>query len=719
MDATLMPALITNPVLIFFIVLVIILCAPLLLNYIRVPHIVGLVVAGVAVGPYGCNLLARDSSFEIFGQVGLLYLMFLAGLEIDMFHFRLNLRRGVVFGVLTFLLPVAVGFVASVHLFGVSWVVSLLLASMYASHTLISYPVVARLGITKSPAVLMAIVGTIVAVIGSLLVLATAVGIHRTGEFAAVDTLWMLGRLGIYCMVLLYVYPRVTSWFFRKYNDTVTQYIYVLAMVFLASWLAQVIGLEAVLGAFFAGLLLNRFVPAVSPLMSRIEFVGNALFIPYFLIGVGMMVDVRVVAQGGTIVVAVYMLAIALATKWLAAYATQKLFGMRAEERQVMFGLTTAHTAVALAVVTTGYNMLMPDGSHMLSTTMLNGTVLMILVSCAAAPIITAAAATRVKLRMLTENAAEGRGRRHRRPMSTLIPVSNPVTASSLIDLAIMMKRRTTDQSLLALHVQGDDSPQSRAIGENVLKLAGETAAAVGVTMQTVKRFDLNTVAGIVNTMKERGSSDVIIGMHLRSGIVTDSYLGNKIESLLREQHKMVTISRCYIPFSTITRLVVAVPEKAEFETGFEDWVIRVATLASHIGCKAVFHCTEVTRPLIRGVIHNENIDVTQEYSEFADWNDFALLANTLLDDDLLVVICARHTSLSFDPAMDNLPSLLGRYFNHTNLLMIYPEQFGESPQLVSFSDPLTSDINSSTSIVTLRLRLWARRLRRRFGHRR
>ncbi len=701
------PALISNPVLIFFIVLVIILFAPILFNMIRVPHIVGLIVAGVVVGPYGFNLLERDSSFEIFGQVGLLYLMFLAGLEIDMYHLRRNMKRGVVFGLFTFLVPMVMGTLASVYLLHIDWVVALLMASMYASHTLISYPVVARFGIMKSPSVLIAIVGTIVAVIGALLVLATAVEMHETGSFSIVDLLWILMKLALYCIVLLYLYPRITRWFFKKYSDNVTQFVFVLAMVFLASWLAQIIGLEAVLGAFYAGLLLNRFVPNVSPLMSSIGFVGNALFIPYFLIGVGMMVDVSVIIQSETILVAANMLAVALVSKWLAAYMAQKAFKMEPCDRQVMFGLTTAHTAVALAVVTIGYNLVLPDGTRMLDTTVLNGTVVMILVTCAIAPIATSGAAAKVKLRMMSESQ-EASEKPRRESMNTLIPVSNPVTAASLVDLALMMKRKVTPETLYALHVRNDNSRSSKAIGENALKIAGNTAAAANKQLQTIERYDLNTVAGIVNVMKERNISDVILGLHFRNNIVTDSYLGGMIETLLRDTNKMVIISRCFIPVNTITRLVVAVPERAEYETGFESWVIRVATLASRIGCVIKFECPNDMRPLIRGVIHNENIDVAQEYEEFVEWNDFALLAYKLQDDDLLVVVGARHTSLSFNSVMDDLPGLLGRYFAHTNLMMIYPEQFGESPRLVSFSDPLTSDINSSTSIFTRQFRALA-----------
>ena len=703
-------ALVSNPVLIFFIVLAIILLAPLILNRFKIPHVIGLIVAGLAVGPYGLHLLDRDSSFEIFGQVGLLYLMFLAGLEIDMFHLKQNVRRGLVFGLLTFFVPLLLGAVISVWLLRFDWLTSMLLASMYASHTLISYPVVARFGITKSQSVLTAIVGTIVAVIGALLVLAITVNATETGSLNLGIFLKLIFRLTLYFLCILYVYPRLTRWFFKTYNDPVLQFVYVLALVFLAAWLAQVIGLEAVLGAFFAGLVLNRFIPNVSPLMVRIEFVGNALFIPYFLIGVGMMINIHVIGQLPALEIASVMLVIALFGKWFAAWITQRIFKFNSADRGVLFGLTTAHTAVALAVVTIGYNIILPNGQRMLDENVLNGTILMILITCAIAPVVTASAAAKVKLSMLheeldseSEKSSSSKIKRTLPRRRTLIPVSNPVTAQSLMELAMMMKRSTTNDSVFALHVRNDNSPSAKAIGENALKIVGETAAAVNVELKTIERFDMNTVTGILNTIAERNIHDVVLGMHFKTNVV-DSYFGNIIESLLQGTNKMVIINRCYTPLNTINRIVVAVPQKAEYETGFVAWVVRVATLAHNNSAMLEFRCAPETAPMIRGVIHNEKINVRYSFSDFTDWDDFSLLANEVLDDQLLIVVSARHTSLSFNNAMDGVPGFLSKYFGHNNLIIIYPEQFGESPNLVSFTDPLTAEINSTAMVNRLQI---------------
>ncbi len=701
--------LVTNPVLIFFIVLVIILFAPLILNRFKIPHIIGMIVAGIVVGPYGFNVLARDTSFEIFGQVGLLYLMFLAGIEIDMYHLKLNLRRGMVFGILTFVIPMVLGTIASVELLHMDWVTSVLLASMYASHTLISYPVVARFGITKSPAVLIAIVGTIIAVIGALLVLAAAVNIHQTGEFSLTDLLRLLIELSIYCVVILYLYPRITRWFFKNFSDRVTQYIYVMAMVFLAAWFAQIIELEAVLGAFFAGLVMNRYVPNTSPLMGRIEFVGNAVFIPYFLIGVGMMINVKVITNINTIFVALNMIAVAIVSKWISAWIAQKIYRMEPVDRKIMFGLTTAHTAVALAVVTIGYNMVMPDGHRMMDETILNGTVLMILVTCAIAPMVTSPAAAKIKIKML-EEATEEKTPRKQKVINTLIPVANPITAQSLVDLALMMRNATGRSNIYALHVRNDNTTGSRAVGRNSLDLAEQAASSVDTKLTTIERYDLNTVAGVLNTIEERDITEVILGMHRKSTVI-DSFFGSKIDQLLKSTNRMMIITRCFIPLNTVMRIVVSVPPKAQYETGFRRWVMCIGNLGREIGCKVIFCCHPEVKPLIRGVLHKERYTIRDEYRDVEEWEDFVLLANRIQEDDLFIVVSARRTSVSFSPDMDAMPSFLQKYFSRNNMIVLYPEQFGEEVALTTFVDPLSTDMNTAPSELWTRILNWYRQL--------
>ncbi len=706
--------LITQPVPIFLTVMAIILLTPLLLGRLKIPQVIGLILAGVAVGPHGFNLLARDMSFEVFGQVGILYLMFLAGLEIDMYHLKKNLRKGLCFGFLTFLIPLLLGAAVAAVWLGLRPLTALLLASMFSAHTLIAYPIVSRFGLTKAPSVVIAIAGTIVTVLGSLIVLAGVLGMERYGTISSL--LPLLGCLALFCIGLIYSYPRITRWFFKRYNDGIAQFVYVLTMVFLAAAIAVWIGLEGVFGAFFAGLVLNRYIPQRSPLMSRLEFTGNAIFIPYFLIGVGMMINVRVLTAGvETVYIAAVMSAVAMATKWLAAFATQKLFKMEAVDRSMMYQLSNAHTAVALAVVTIGYEM------NLFNVEILNATVVMILVTCSVSSLGTERAATRMKLRMLEQMTADTQEPEQNSVSRTLITISNPITAPSLVELALLMRRpgQTGRDNLFGLHVRSDNSASSRAIGRNSLDVAEAAAASVDASISVIERFDLNVITGIVNTISERDISEVIIGLHRRARLI-DSFFGDKIESLLRQTNRMVVIVRSFIPVNTVTRIVVAVPRRARFETGFRRWVDALACLTRQVGCRIIFKCDEETWPWINTVIKRGRYGIRAEHDLMSSYDDFVVQANDVLDDDLFVVVSGRRSSISWSSEMDEIPAFLQRYFDRNNLIVLYPGQYDDD-QPMTMADMLSTDIVASPSpIIMAAISAWRSliTLRRRITHR-
>lgn len=693
-------AMVTQPVAIFLIVLIIILSAPLILNRLRIPHIIGMIVAGVAVGPYGFKILENDSSFAIFGQVGLLYLMFLAGLEIDMFHLKLNLKRGLLFGFLTFIVPLLMGIASSYYLLRLDILTSMLLGTMYASHTLIAYPVATRFGITRSPAVLISIVGTIIAVIGALLALAATVSVKREGTLDTAAFFKLLGLLLGYSLIVLYSYPRITRIFFKIVSDKVNQYVFILALVFLAAWGAQVIGLEPVLGAFLAGLVLNRYVPAGSSLMSSIEFVGNALFIPYFLISVGMMINLRVVFNLSTLSVAGVMLGVALASKWIPALIVQKVNGFSSASRGVMFGLTTAHTAVALAVVTLGMNMGMMDDR------VFNSTMVVILVSCALAPIFTSSSAARLKVEMAESDDGSGDNltrmiRRH----NILVSLGNPIISQQLIDLAALLRSEQGTYSIYGLHVRTDNSNSAKAVSRATIEEARKAAAAADMSITPIERFDLNVVTGLINTINERDVTEVILGMHRRSTVV-DSFFGTNTNQLLRATNKMIIITRTFIPANAFTRIVVWAPKNAQYETGFSQWVRTMANLTRQVGCRVIFCCPDDIQPLIRGILYHDNFGIRCEFRTVESWDDFILLSNRVLDDDLFVVIGSRVNSVSYSDAMLEMPQFLQKYFSRNNLLVIYPEQFGEvDHDVMSFADPMAVDLGGAPSPIWLHVK--------------
>ena len=682
---------IENPVLIFFIVLVIILLAPILLNRIRVPHIIGLIIAGVIIGPNGLNLLARDSSFEIFGNVGILYLMFLAGLEIDMNDFKKTRKDGIIFGLYTFLVPMILGTITSYYTLHLDLMTSILLASMYASHTLIAYPIISRYGISRSRAVPVTIAGTIFTVLGALIILAVISGMVR-GDLTEFFWLRLSVNIIIYSLAILYIYPRLTRWFFKNYNDNVTQFIFILALVFLASYMAQVIGLEAILGAFFAGIVLNRFIPNVSPLMNRLEFVGNALFIPYFLIGVGMLIDLRVIVSGtDTLIVAINMSVVATLCKWIAAWLTQKSCHMTKIDRKLIFGLSNAQAAATLAAVIIGHDI------GLFNEEILNGTIVMILVTCIISTLVTEKAARQIVVDMQNNEPTTTKS-----PIQNehiLIPIANPDTTENLINLALLLKSPRKQSPLYALHVT-DDSKTSNYRSQSILELAGKVASSADTKLIPIARYDMNITSGIIHTMKERNITEVVLGLHHKANIV-DTFFGAKIESLLKNTNKMILISKCVNPINTVTRIVIAVPRKAEYETGFARWIDRVANMAKQIGCRAIFYAYAETIPYLKARLRAGRYNIRNEFEVLESWDDFMLLANVVLDDDLFIVVSARPTSVSFNSDADNIPSFLSKYFADNNLIVLYPEQFGTAePAPASFMEPMSHDMLSHSEIL-------------------
>ena len=700
LSTALMELPLRQPVAIFLLVLVIILFTPLLLRRLKIPHIIGMILAGMVVGPYGFNILERDASFQIFGQVGILYLMFLAGVEIDMFNLKQNLRKGVLFGLISFTIPMVGGLLLTHYILDTSWLTSTLIASMYASHTLISYPITARFGLTNSRSAVISICGTVVAVLLALVVLAEVVAVQEHGVFQWFRILRLFGLLIVYCGALYYLVPIMTRRFFKSVNEPVTQYIYVMAVMLLASLLAQLIGLEAILGAFLAGLVLNRYIPKRSALMNRIEFVGNAVFIPYFLIGVGMLININVILKGWNVAwIALNMIVVALVCKWLAVYIAQRVYGFDKVERMLMFGLTSGKAAATIAATMVGYQY------GLISEDVMNGAVLMILGCCAIASIATERAAMKLRMGLAEEKLKHETGSK-RSNARQLVAVANPLTAEGIMKIAIYMRHPKNKLPLTALYVRNNDDPANIAMGKNALQTAVKVASAVDVKVDDVERYDINIATGLVNVLKEKNCTDIIIGLHRKSNIV-DTFYGSMIEQLLRATNKSIIMSRCFIPVNTVTRIVVVVPPKAEFETGFRQWVTRIGNLATQVGCKAIFIAYKETIPYIQGVLTAEKYTISHEYREMETWDDFIMLSNRIHDDDLLVVIGARRTSISFSSDMEAMPTFLSRYFANHNIMIIYPEQFGAEAEMPTPIDPLSATITSNPSPLLLSVNRW------------
>ncbi|CAN5381347.1 cation:proton antiporter [soil metagenome] len=673
-DATLP---LTNPVLKFLLILVIILFAPIILNKIKIPHLLGLIIAGAVIGPNGFYLMARDSSIILSGTAGLLYIMFLAGLEIDLADFKKNSKKSIVFGLYTFLIPMTLGILTGLYILQFSILTSILLASMFASHTLIAYPLISKLGVAKNRAVNVAVGGTMITDTLALLVLAVIVGMSA-GEVNTAFWVRLTISIIIFALIVIFLFPVIARWFFKRYEDNVSQYIFVLVMVFLGAVLAELAGIEAIIGAFLAGLALNRLIPHTSPLMNRIEFVGSAIFIPFFLIGVGMLIDYRAFFKDlDTIKVAAVMTIVATSAKFMAAWLTQKTYNFTLDERRLIFGLSNAQAAATLAAVLVGYNIIMgetPEGEpiRLLNESVLNGTILMILITCTIASFVAQKGAKNLALSEAPDDDEDGKNDHER----ILIPVSNIDTTDELINLGVTIKSRSNKYGLFALSIVDNNSANGFA-DKNAKKLLVKAAVAAASTdnvLTELLRYDQNISNGIKSAIREHSISDLILGLHVKSEI-SDSYLGNLTESILERSRTTTFIYKSVQPLNTIKRHLVVVPDMAEKETGFPFWLLKVWNIARNTGSTLVFYSSVETLNYIRQVqkIH----PVECEFVEFGDWKDFLILSGYCQKDDNLIVVLSRRDKPSYEENMAQVPAYLNKYFTRHSFILIYPIQVG------------------------------------------
>lgn len=685
---------ITNPTLIFFVVMLIILFAPIIMGKLRIPHIIGMVLAGVLVGKYGLNILQRDDSFELFGNVGLYYIMFLAALEMDMEGVRKNVKRMMAYGALTCLIPMGLTFVMGIGMLKYSVTASLLLGCIMASNTLIAYPIVGRYGLQRKPSVTLSVGASMISLLASLIILAAIENAHGKENG---PLFWILFGMKIlaYCCALFWLVPRLARWFLRRYSDAVMQFIFVMAMLFMSAALAEAVGINGISGAFLAGLILNRYIPPVSPLMNRIEFIGNALFIPYFLIGVGMLINARLLFGGGGILWVVFLIVtFGTVGKALAAYVACFLFKMPLSSGHMMFGLTSAHAAGAIAMVLVGMRIETAPGVYLVDDRMLNGVVMMILFTCVISTMVTENAAQKIILRDKEYAQDE---QQENDDEKILVPVKYPEYANRLVNLAILMRNPKLNRGLVALNVVYDDAKmrQNQMLGQKILHQVQQYAAGSDVKMQTQVRIAANIANGIKHAFKEFQASEILIGMHMHAEI-SNKFWGEFHQSLFNGLNRQIIMARLHQPLATIRRIQVAVPSRAQYEPGFYRWLERLARMAVNLECRITFHCRKDTLELIEQFVNNKHHELRAEYEELEHWSGLPLLASTIAQDHMFVVVTARKGTVSYKTALDRLPEEITKYFNGKNLMIIFPDQFGDPLDAMTFAQPQHTEERSA-----------------------
>lgn len=653
--------MIKDPTWIFFVVLAVILLAPIVLRRLRIPSIIGLIVAGVIMGEHGLGLVERDRSFEIFGQVGIYLIMFMAGLGMDMGSMKRYGRLGLIFGLLTFSIPFFMGLAAAHWLLGFGMMTSMLLACIFSSHTLVTYPVVQRYGFSHHPKVTVSVLATAFTTFLSLLILAFVVNVK--GASSPLHLVWTSLSVVVYMALMILFIPRIGRWFLRRYDDSVTQFIFILLLLFLSAALARVAGIAPLLGAFLCGLLVNRLIPRTSPLMNRIEFFSNALFVPYFLIGVGMLIDMRAfVASRDILLVAAVMIVIGLLSKWLAAAIMQAITRSSGATRVLAFGLSSAHSAGALAIVMIAAA---PEVGLM-SDEILDATVMLILVSCIVASVATEWGARRLTIK--EANTEENRGAFHGR---CLVLYDTRKTVDDITQMAMMLSNHRIKTPMVGLTVTFDDEDMDSRKRERqgLLEHAQRITAAADVAMQVMSRVSNNIVSGVMHTMKECECGEVLVAYN---GVGQQYPSARTLsESTLLE----VIAYEGIVPPNTLRRIVVAVPQKAEYEIGFYKWLEHVCRIAENIGANLSFHAHKDTIPRLRDFLRQHHVSLRAEYAEMELWTRIMSLQQEVGEDDMIVFVLSRQGYMSHRGAMGGLPLQIHRYFSHTNIMLIYPDQ--------------------------------------------
>lgn len=658
---------IADPVLVFALVALLILLAPLVLGRWRLPGTIGLLLAGAILGPNALGVLARDSSFVLFGTVGLLYIMFIAALEIDMVVLRRYKRQSIVFGLLTFAIPQSIGTLVAYYLLGFELLAAILLASLFASHTLLAYPVASRLGIARNQAVTAAVGGTIVTDTLALLVLAVIAGATR-GEIDEHFWLRLGGSLALYIFAILYGLPKLARWFFRNVGrDGVAEFAFVLATVFGCGSLAHLAGSEPIVGAFLAGLALNRLIPHNSTLMNRLQFTGNAIFIPFFLLSVGMLLDVTALLMDArAMTVAIGMTGSVLITKWIAAEATRVLLGYSREQARVVFGLSVAQAAATLAATMVGYEIGLFDG------VVVNGAILMMLVTCILAPWQVDHYGRKVARRSELEATPEDA-----LPQRLLVSVSEGAPTNQLLDLALLMRNPSGDQPVFPLTVieDGGSGSAQDAAAERVLSQAVEHLSAADVSSRPVTRIDLNLAVGILKARRELNATEVVMGWSGRT-TTPEFFFGSPLESMLSDRDYSLVISRPREPLTSCRRILLAIPPDAELEPGFANGVTLVKRIARQLDAKLLLIGERRRASAVRNRIAALKPSCDLNSIRISRWSNVVRAINDKLQDgDMLVLYGSRPGSPAWRTAMGRLPSRLASIFPNVNLLLVFPAE--------------------------------------------
>ena len=655
---------IENPVIVLALCLFIMLAVPPVCRRIGMPAIFGLILSGIVIGPKGFHLIGEKSGLELLSTAGLLYLMFLMTLEIDLYSFRKNKFKSVWFGFFTFIIPFALGFLLTYYVLNFHIAASLLLSCMFSTHTLVSYPIASRLNVTKSEPVVVSIGGTIITDMAVLLLL-TVITTSYTGELNTFFWVKNVTLMATFMFVMFWLFPKLCRWYFSHFqSDDAAQYIFVLTSLFASGFFAGLAGIEPIVGAFMCGLVLNRIIPHQSILMNRTVFIGNSIFIPFFLIYIGMLVDVRAFFDGfDTLLLAAALIFVALFGKYLAALATKLLFRYTKAEYLLLFGLSSSHAAATIAVVIVGYHI------GIFNESIINGAVLIILFTCLASSYITDYAGRMVALQNEEQDVQEHKSEH------ILVPVSNPDTALSLFNFGILIHQTSNKSKLSPLSI----ATTPRGLEDSILHNPSlktqfiDQANAANMQYQPTMRIDSNISEGIMRAAAEIQATHIVMGWSGQSS-AAKYFFGTIIEKLLDSCPQTIMVVNLKTNMLKFRKIYVLIPRNADYEIGFQAWMRLLIALHRNTSGELLLITDKYTR---KGIMRIKGAASFPEkfFRISSEFPAMKALAAELGENDLFVVISARQNSVSYNRKLPLMPRVVTRFFGHTNSMILYPEQ--------------------------------------------
>lgn len=666
-----------DPLLIFSIVMLNVLIAPIIAEKLKLPGILGLIISGVIFGPHLFGIIERDRTIQLFGAIGILYIMFQAGLEINISEVKRNKHHSLLFGLLTFSIPLIFGVLGGFYILHLSMLQSVLFASMFSSHTLLTFPIVSKLGLSKRPEVSTTIGGTIITDTLALLILAVIIKMYN-GSINYIFWIKLFVSISIYTVSVLFLFPKLTRWFFKKYanENGIEEYVFIFALLFIVSYLAHFAGLEPIIGAFLVGLSLNRLIPEKSILMNRIHFVGNALFIPYFLISVGMIIEPRAfISDWKTWEVSIIMVVIALSSKYLAAYLFGKFVKYNSSQKNLMFGLSVNQAAATLAAVLIGFELGIFD------ETILSGTIMMIIVTT----FIGAVATNRAIKDILNKVKRTHKTKKEKLSERILLPIYNPNNISNLTDLAFYLSDESEDEPIypLGIVIDGNDIERELEKSEELLTKVLLKGVVSNKNIIPLTKIDSNVSEAINKTCKEYRTSKVILGWSGKSNKLKNFFSGSVVEQYIKNSKEMIFVANILEKLDLSRDLILIVPPFITMQKGFSEAMNSVVKLCNSLNDKLIILSDDKTIDDIRDFMKSSKMDIN--YISIKSFKKIETqIKDYIKENDLIIQLCSRNWELSWRLDLEKLSYEIPETFPKNSFIALYPYSYDEDDKEIA-----------------------------------